>query len=107
MGGHGHDHVSLGLCEPEVASRDVASCREALRRELPGYVPLFAYPFGSPEDVGQAAPGVVRDQGFGAAFTTSEGAVRAASDPFLLPRLYMTESSPGALALRLLRAFAR
>jgi peptidoglycan/xylan/chitin deacetylase (PgdA/CDA1 family) len=105
VAGHGHDHLSLGLSESAVAAQDVARCREALQRELPRHLPLFAYPFGSPEDVGTEAPRMVRDHGFRAAFTTTEGVVRAGSDPFRLPRLYMTEAGPGALALRLLRAF--
>ncbi len=106
IGGHGDRHLSLGLAPADSSRRDVASCAAALRRELPGHIRLFAYPFGAPEDVSEHAARAVREAGFAAAFTTEEGIVRRGMDRYRLPRVRAREEGAGALALRLLRAFA-
>ncbi len=106
VGGHGHRHFSLGLASAGDADRDVAACARALRRELPEHVPLFAYPFGGPEDVGGPARDAVRAQGFIAAFTATPGVVRRDSDPLALPRLHVDDEPPRRLAARVLRVFA-
>ena len=103
LGGHGHAHLSLGLAPSDVMERDVASCAQALRQHLPVARPLFAYPFGAPEDVGALAPDAVRQAGFAAAFTTTPGLVRARGDRWRLPRVWVHDEGAGSLAVRLLR----
>ncbi len=106
LGGHGHRHVSLEAAPPGVAEEDAAACAAALRREAPAHLPLFAYPFGGPDDVGPRAEEAVRRAGFAAAFTAMSGVVRRGAPPFRLPRLAVGEESAGSLAVRLMRAFA-
>ncbi len=106
IGGHGHEHASLGLLAEDRAESDIAECVAALARLGAMSAPLFAYPFGGPEDVSTAAVEVVRRRGFLAAFTTSPGVVRRGADPMRLPRIWVHDESAASLAGRLVRAFA-
>jgi len=107
LGGHGHDHVSLGLVPGEVADADVEACAQALERIGGSRPPLFAYPFGGPEDVSPHAVDAVRSAGFSAAFTTGFGVVRRGAEPLRLPRVWVHDGDGRSLAGPLLRAFAR
>jgi len=105
IGGHGHEHLSLGLVSRQVAEADVKMCAEALDRESGSRPRLFAYPFGGPQDVSPDAVEVVRQAGFTAAFTTAPLVLRRGADPLRFPRLWVHDGPAGALATRLLRAF--
>jgi len=105
VGGHGHRHISLGLAEPEAAARDAAECSRSLDSEVPGHSSLFAYPFGEAEDISAPAAAAIRQAGFKAGFTAVPGAVRRGADPWTLPRVLVSEESPGSLAYRLLKVF--
>ena len=105
LGGHGHDHVSLGLVPAEVACADVEACARTLERECGARPLLFAYPFGGPEDLSPDAVDAVRRSGFTTAFTTVPGVVRRGADPLRLPRIWVHDGPAGTLATALLRTF--
>ena len=67
-------------------------------------VGLFAYPNGKPGiDYAAVAAGIVRAQGFSAAFSTRWGAVKPESDLFQMPRFTPWDHGRGAFGVRLLR----
>ena len=48
---------------------------------------LFAYPFGSPRDINDRTPDLVRELGLRAAFLANDRANTRLSDPFRLDRM--------------------
>lgn len=89
LGGHTRSHRTLAALgrddlESEIAGSrtDLAQCLGLDGDDLP-----FAYPYGRPEHVGDAAPRAVRDAGFACAFTTEPARLDPGSDRYRLPRL--------------------
>ena len=86
MGGHTRSHPVLSRLE----DWDIRAELEPSTRfhAAPHFAP-FAYPYGGPDHCDARVANLVRQSGYGCAFTTNEGAVRATEglDRFLLPRV--------------------
>jgi peptidoglycan/xylan/chitin deacetylase (PgdA/CDA1 family) len=104
IGAHTASHPILSRLPPAAARREISDGKAALEDMIGAKVRLFAYPNGAPGvDYGREHVDMVRALGFDAAFSTSWGAARRATDPHQLPRFMPWERTPGRIAIRFLR----
>jgi peptidoglycan/xylan/chitin deacetylase (PgdA/CDA1 family) len=87
VGSHAFDHVSLAGLPAAAARYQLAASRELLEDLLGLAVDALAYPFGTARDVSSATPGLARECGYRACFTSRHGAVAAGLDAMCLPRI--------------------
>jgi peptidoglycan/xylan/chitin deacetylase (PgdA/CDA1 family) len=83
IGFHTIHHAALPLLDDEQLGAALADGRQALADTAGSPIELFAYPYGRSDARTAAA---VRKAGFGAAFTTRNGAMTCRTDPFLIGR---------------------
>ena len=88
FGGHGAEHRLLTRIEPESADAEIRVSKEVMASRQPDTMLAFSYPNGlwNPEIANK-----VREAGYRLAFTTREGLVSSADDPFTLKRLNIHE----------------
>jgi phosphatidylinositol alpha-1,6-mannosyltransferase len=87
IGAHTVHHPILNECTPQQARDEIAGCKETLEAIIGGPVRSFAYPNGRPgEDFRAEHIEMVKAAGYENAVTTSNGVVRADTDPFQQPR---------------------
>jgi peptidoglycan/xylan/chitin deacetylase (PgdA/CDA1 family) len=97
VGFHTVGHEALTLLDDDALAAAMHEGREALADAAGRDIGMIAYPHGLGDDrVARAA----RDAGFSRGFVTGRSAVRADTDPFLIPRL-VPPADPGKLALRI------
>jgi peptidoglycan/xylan/chitin deacetylase (PgdA/CDA1 family) len=84
FGSHSLTHPLLPLCNEEQRTLEVQGSRKALEQVLDRPVAYFAYPGGAYDEKTVQS---VRNAGYEAAVTTSEGLVRAGDDLFFLHRV--------------------
>jgi len=90
FGSHTLHHTLLTRAEPAIAEREIQESRRELTERL-GAPPVgFAYPWGA---TGSYIRERVKASGYECAVTTREGMVRGGSDPWLLPRIPISDSS--------------
>jgi len=90
FGSHTLHHTLLTRAEPAIAEREIQESRRELTERL-GAPPVgFAYPWGA---TGSYIRERVKASGYECAVTTKEGMVRGGSDPWLLPRIPISDSS--------------
>ncbi len=90
FGSHTLHHALLTRAEPAIAEREIQESRRELTERL-GAPPVgFAYPWGA---TGSYIRERVKASGYEYAVTTKEGMVRGSSDPWLLPRIPISDSS--------------
>jgi glycosyltransferase involved in cell wall biosynthesis/peptidoglycan/xylan/chitin deacetylase (PgdA/CDA1 family) len=83
-------HTLLTRAEPAIVEREIQESRRELTERL-GAPPVgFAYPWGA---TGSYIRERVKASGYECAVTTREGMVRGGSDPWLLPRIPISNSS--------------
>ena len=87
VGSHAWTHESLGHMSLDGAREQARRSRAVLEQRLGRPVTTFAYPFGTRADYSPALADMLREAGYTSAFTSQHGAVRADSDPFMLPRV--------------------
>ena len=105
FGGHGAEHRLLTRIEPELADAEIRVSKEVMASRQPPETLAFSYPNGlwSPEIADK-----VRSAGYRLAFTTREGFVSSADDPFTLKRLNVHEDvtkTPAMFLARLVGLF--
>jgi hypothetical protein len=105
LGGHGANHVNLGLADAAEVEREVMRSFERIAAETGSEVGLFAYPYGGPEHRNSAAVEALRKAGCRAAFTTEPGVVLPGGDRYALPRLSYTRAASFACAHQTEMAF--
>lgn len=89
FGSHTLNHVLLATSSPNVGRMEVSESRLDLREKL-GEEPCgFAYPWGA---LGPFTRRQVNDAGYNFAFTIRPGLVMDTTDPFLLPRIPVSEA---------------
>jgi peptidoglycan/xylan/chitin deacetylase (PgdA/CDA1 family) len=93
IGGHTMSHPTLALAPIDDQYREIVECRRVLQEALGAPIDSFAYPYGSlKQDFTADTAAVVRQAGFGLAFTTGEAFATVNGDPFQIPRFMMLES---------------
>ena len=90
IGSHSKSHPSLPDLNPPLQRQELADSKAALEAMAGRSVRSFAYPYG---DCSQEAPGLLRDAGYTSACTVVGGQVRSTNDPFLLPRIAVSDWS--------------
>lgn len=88
IGSHCHDHVLLHSSQPETEILRQFTTSKTLIEANVGPCHYFAYPNGTAEDICACAHDAARSSGFRMAFTTIEGEMTPAVDPFLAPRIW-------------------
>ena len=88
VGAHGHAHVELGRLPPAEQRRDVERSKQVLEEVLGVPVRGISYPHGSSS---AGTPELVRQAGFTYGCCSRPAAVLAASDPYLLPRIWVPD----------------
>jgi peptidoglycan/xylan/chitin deacetylase (PgdA/CDA1 family) len=86
LGGHTRTHRVLSQLSAEEASQEINGCFDELSESMGAPPRYFAYPYGKPKHIGDTHD-IVRDSGFQAALTTSQGSVTSEVDPFRIPRV--------------------
>ena len=89
FGSHTLNHVLLTQMDPAEATVEIQRSREELTERLGSEVSGFSYPWGAASSLTREA---VRGTGYGFAFTTHPGLVKDAADPWLLPRIAISNS---------------
>jgi peptidoglycan/xylan/chitin deacetylase (PgdA/CDA1 family) len=84
IGSHARTHRRLAQSPPELLDEELAGSLRELQAQVPGAVPVLAYPHGSHDDRVRAA--AIR-AGYRAAFTTETGRNGAGTDPYCLRRV--------------------
>jgi peptidoglycan/xylan/chitin deacetylase (PgdA/CDA1 family) len=105
IGSHSWTHASLGRMTAADARLQVLRSREALERRLGRPVTAFAYPFGTLADFNDTTTELLREAGYGYAFTSQHGAIEPSSDSLVLPRVKV-EGGEGLWMFRLLASGA-
>jgi peptidoglycan/xylan/chitin deacetylase (PgdA/CDA1 family) len=98
IGAHTRTHVQLGGQSKELQRSEVIGSITDLSGVLGRPITSFAYPFGSPQAVGDLAPRLAREAGCVLACSTVHGAVRRSSDTYQLPRLNVRDWNAAELA---------
>jgi len=86
IGSHGCDHVVLANLDRKAQAADVQAGLQLLERILERKVESFAYPYGSPWDVGRQTVALIRELGLREACANTPGQVVRGSNPYWLPR---------------------
>ena len=94
IGAHTQNHVNLGVVSDAEAEAEIAGARIDLERELHAPVQLFAFPYGSRENIRRVTPDIVRRAGFRCCCSCYGGAVTPRTDPFSLRRVPINDSYP-------------
>jgi peptidoglycan/xylan/chitin deacetylase (PgdA/CDA1 family) len=89
IGAHTVTHSNVALVEPVRAEREIAESRDALASAIGAPVRHFCYPNSGGQHAyfGPAVTAVLERLSFRSATTSRPGAVKAGTNPFLLPRL--------------------
>ena len=108
IGAHTVNHPILMSISDTEARAEILDSKHALEDITRSPVTVFAYPNGKPgTDYGPQHVRFVKEAGFAAAVSTSQGVAHRASELFELPRFGPWERRPQRLAIRMLLACAR
>ncbi len=88
IGGHTVHHLPLDTCDVATATREIGQCRAQLGDIIGRDVRSFSYPFGR---FNPATPALVRAAGFEHACTSNWQVAFPEVDPFLIPRITVTD----------------
>jgi peptidoglycan/xylan/chitin deacetylase (PgdA/CDA1 family) len=106
IGSHGLDHVVLANLDREAQAAEMRAGLRVLEEILERKVESFAYPYGSPWDVGRQTVALVRKLGLREACANTPGQVVRGSNPYWLPR-FLVRDWDGEEFERRLRGFDR
>jgi hypothetical protein len=87
IGSHTHTHVDLGTADEETAQFELQTSKRKLEEQLGKPVPLFAFPFGMPNNISAQARECVRQAGFTCCISAAGGANPPTTSPFDLNRI--------------------
>ncbi|MCB1064309.1 MAG: polysaccharide deacetylase family protein [Verrucomicrobiae bacterium] len=91
FGGHTHSHCILGRVEPDLARKEIQTCRRIIEDRLNIDGGLFCYPNGKPGDYSEICAKSLSEEGYSCALTTEEGYVNRDSDPYALHRIGISD----------------
>ena len=90
IGSHSVHHRRLAQLSADEARYEITESKRILEREL-GETPYFAYPYGGrPQDFDDVHRKMAIAAGYQAIITAMHGTVQSGSDPYELPRVYIT-----------------
>jgi len=92
FGSHTLDHTLLSSAAPGASAHALQQSQIALSQQLDGGVAGLAYPWGEPGPFGRTQ---AQAAGYRWAVTTRPGLVRADSDPWLWPRMAVSDAQLG------------
>lgn len=105
IGSHTVTHPVLAF-ESDYAQRwEIEESKRQLETMIGQPVASFSYPYGGPADIGQNAPGLVKEAGYESACANFPATVTRASDPYCLPRYLVRDWDGEEFARRVRRAF--
>ncbi|HEB50144.1 MAG TPA: polysaccharide deacetylase [Desulfobulbus sp.] len=92
IGAHTVHHCNLRELAPDMVRREILASREAIEQHTGSQVRHFAYPFGSPAEVGRREVAIAGRCGFATCTMVNEGTIVAAhrNHLFSLPRVEVT-----------------
>jgi peptidoglycan/xylan/chitin deacetylase (PgdA/CDA1 family) len=90
IGAHAMSHPTLTEQSYDLASAEIAHCRQPLQQRINRPVWAFAYPFGDAASVGSREYHLAEEAGYECAFLNIGGPVVAASPRFAFPRIHVT-----------------
>lgn len=93
IGGHTVSHPALSKLSADEAFSEIKEGKDRIEEMTGQTVRYFAYPYGTPNEVGQRESGLVEDLKFRLAFSAYGGCVTKASPATYLPRVYLLESN--------------
>lgn len=93
IGAHTASHPRLSALPYADQLEDMVSGKRQLEEMISRQVTSFSYPFGGYLDVASSTISAARNAGFARACTTRKGTVGPATNPLLLPRLYVADWS--------------
>ena len=89
FGSHTINHTILTTAPPATGEEEIRASREELESRLGVKVSGFSYPWGA---VGMSSHEQVRQSGYRYAVTTRPGLVERETDPYLLPRIPISDT---------------
>ena len=94
IGGHTVSHPSLSVLPVEIAKREIQEGIEKLEQAISQPVHYFAFPYGTPNEVGEREFQIVSELGIKLAFMAHRGCVTINNmkERMNLPRVYFLES---------------
>lgn len=101
IGSHTVSHSALGGLSQAEQRRELLESRVQLEETVGAPVELISYPFGKELDLADETPGLAREAGYSAAFTSIPLALTRRSPRFTLPRLTVHDWPDDVLAGRL------
>lgn len=93
IGAHTASHPRLSALPYADQLADIVTSKRVLEEIIERPVTSFSYPFGGYLDVSGSTISAVRNAGFDRACTTRKGTITPATNPLLLPRLYVADWS--------------
>jgi len=87
VGGHTATHIDMGRASEATIAEELASSKLKLEEELGREIQLFAYPFGGPDNINDAARTLVEEAGFQCCLSCHSGTNACVADPYKLQRL--------------------
>jgi peptidoglycan/xylan/chitin deacetylase (PgdA/CDA1 family) len=88
IGAHTVSHGCLENLPPDVQREEIAASKAAIEATCGVEVHAFSYPHGS---LSKHTPGVVESLGFSCACMSRDGVFTARSDPYRIPRLWVSD----------------
>jgi peptidoglycan/xylan/chitin deacetylase (PgdA/CDA1 family) len=93
IGAHTIHHPSLASLPHDLQCSEISGSKHDLESLLNRPVQFFSYPFGKRRDYTPETIALVRQGGFLAACSNESGFVNIGTDPFQLPRVYISDCS--------------
>lgn len=93
LGGHTVNHPILSRLDAPTQAREISDGVASMRRELPGPITTFAYPWGRRWDFDAASREAVKGADFRCAVTMHAGTNRADTDRMALKRLAIDDAA--------------
>jgi peptidoglycan/xylan/chitin deacetylase (PgdA/CDA1 family) len=91
FGAHTMTHPSVSQLDSRALQEELVQSRDGLSAGLQTSIEDFAYPFGKPSDCSMAAEEVLSQAGYRSAATTTAGRNTAATNPFRLRRMQISD----------------
>jgi peptidoglycan/xylan/chitin deacetylase (PgdA/CDA1 family) len=102
VGSHTYSHTILGLChDQEFIRNEVVRSKAMIEERLGQPCAHFAYPRGLETDFNEKLHKLLAETGHRTAVTTCERLVAAGTNPFEIPRFYVSETPVAELAAQL------